>query len=506
MKLFTASQIRAWDQFTIENKHNSSSELMEVAAEACFAYIKEMEPAISYTIFCGIGNNGGDGLCIARMLHEDGDAVKIYIAGDAEGGSDDYKKNLQRILQTDIALTFLSEKNFVIETEPESLIIDCLFGTGISRPLEGWHAELITQINALPHRKIAIDLPSGLIPDLITAQSGVILRSDLTLTFQIPKRAMLFQENQPFVGDFEVLSIGLSRSFERSEGCEMLYYDELNAAADFRLRKKFDHKNLHGHALIIGGSKGKMGAALLSSFAAMRAGTGLVTAVVPKCGTDIIQAAVPEVMCIEDEGINCLSNVDIDNQYDAIAVGPGMGEAPETALMLRKFLKNVKASLVIDADALNIIAHKKLHARIPAGSILTPHVGEFDRLFGKHDDSFARFQTVQKKAVAMNCVIVLKGAHSTIAFPDGSIVFNSSGNPGMAKAGSGDVLTGMITSFLAQGYSPQVAARLGVFVHGIAGDIAAETRSETGIVARDIIEGIAEALSELEAMKQMLKL
>ena len=505
MKLFTASQIRAWDQFTIANKHDSSSELMEVAAEACFGYIKEMEYAVSYTIVCGVGNNGGDGLCIARMLHGDGAEVKIYIAGDSEGGSEDFKINFHRILQTEIALTFLSEKYFGIEAEPRSLIIDCLFGTGISHPLKGWHAEFVKQINALPNRKIAIDLPSGLIPDLTSAQSGVILKSDRTLTFQIPKRAMLFEENQQFVGDFEVLSIGLSQSFEMNEACEILYYDELNAAADFRLRKKFDHKNLHGHALIISGSKGMMGAALLSSSAAMRTGAGLVTAVVPKCGTDIIQAAVPEVMCIEDEGINCLSNADIDNKYDAIAIGPGIGEAPETALMLRKFLKYVKAPMVIDADALNIIAHKKFHAHIPAGSILTPHVGEFDRLFGKHDDSFARFQTLQEKAVAMNCVIVLKGAHSTIAFPDGSIVFNSSGNPGMAKAGSGDVLTGMITSFLAQGYSPHVAARLGVFVHGIAGDIAAETRSETGMVARDIIEAIAEALSELEAKKQMLK-
>ncbi len=506
MKLFTAAQLKAWDQFTINDKYESSSELMEVAAEACYDYINELEPALSYTIFCGTGNNGGDGLCIARKLKEGGDEVAVYIAGDSENGSDDFKRNLDLILNTDVEVKFLSEKNDYFEIEDESLIIDCLFGTGLSRPIDGWRRKIIDSINFLQNRKISIDLPSGLMPDLLSEQPGTILRADLTLTIHVPKRAMLFPENTNFVGDFEVISIGLVREFERSEECDMLYYDELDAVLDFRLRRKNDYKNMNGHALILAGSKGKIGAASLTSFACLRAGAGLVTAIVPKCGNDILQTNVPEVITIEDDGLDCLSSANIDDKYNAVAIGPGIGEAPETALLLRRNLKKVKAPLVLDADALNIIAHKKLHARIPEGSVLTPHVGEFDRLFGEHEDSFGRFQTMKEKATEMKCIIVLKGAHTMIAFPDGTTSINSSGNPGMATAGSGDVLTGMITAFLAQGYAANVATRLGVFLHGVAGDIAAETRSETGMIARDIIESIPEALNELEAMKKMLKM
>ncbi len=505
MKLFNAAQIREWDKATVQKYFEDSSELMEVAAQVCADHIAEEEIAALYAIICGTGNNGGDGLCIARLLAAEDHEVKVYITGDADSGSEDFKKNLQRLLSTDIALHFLSEDEHDFHPETDAIIVDCIFGTGLNRPVDSWLADLIEQVNHLPNRKIAIDLPSGLQADLLEPQPGPVVNADLTLTFQVPKRALLFEENYVFVGEHEVVMIGLDHEFETKEKCELTFFTELDAARIFKSRKKFQHKNSFGHVGIIAGSKGKMGAAILCSLAAMRSGAGLVTAQVPAIGESYLQTVVPEVMCIVDEGENQLKSSDILEDHSATAIGPGIGQAPETVMMLRRILKHEgDHHLVFDADALNILAAKKLQHSIPTGSVLTPHVGEFDRLFGKHENSFARFKTLVAKAAELNCVIVLKGAHTMIASPDGEVSFNSSGNVGMATAGSGDVLTGVIVSLLAQGYSPKDAARLGVYIHGIAGDIAADERGMTGMMARDIIEFLPSALDEVETTKGIL--
>jgi|JI9StandDraft_2_1071091.scaffolds.fasta_scaffold17896_2 hydroxyethylthiazole kinase-like uncharacterized protein yjeF len=505
MKLYNAAQLREWDKATIDKYFEHSSELMEVAAQACVDFIIVEEIASIYEIVCGTGNNGGDGLCIARMLALEDVDVKVYIAGDAESGSEDFKKNLQLLLQTDVEIQFFSQEKFDFDPRPDAIIIDCLFGIGINRNVEGWLAELIERINSFENRILAIDIPSGLQPDLFEIQDKAIIKADVTLTFQVPKPAMLFEENHTCVGTIEVISIGLDHEFEAVEACEISFYQELEAIHDFKPRKKFAHKNTFGHAGVIAGSKGKIGAAMLCCFAAMRSGAGLVTAQIPACGDSILQTALPEVMTISDEGENELRSADILEINNATAIGPGIGQAPETAIMLRKILKSThKNKLVIDADALNFIASKKLHTSIPEGSVLTPHVGEFDRLFGKHETSFDRFRTLRSKAVELKCTIILKGAHTMVASPDGHVTFNSTGNAGMATAGSGDVLTGVIVSLCSQGYTSETAARFGVYLHGVAGDMAADERGATGLMARDIIEFLPVASGEIETTREIL--
>ena len=498
MKLFEASRISEWDEYTVRMHFENSLELMEIAAQACVDHIEEEEIATSYAIFCGTGNNGGDGLCIGRLLAHQDYQVKVYIVGDPDKGSDDFKNNLQLIITSDVEALFLSEKHADFDVTEHELVIDAIFGTGLSRPVDGWIEKLFATINSLPNRIISVDLPSGMMPDLLEAQHGTIIRADQTLTFQVPKRAFMFPENYEFIGNFDVLPIGLDADFEKAHDSDLLFYEETEAVIDFRQRKKFSHKNTFGHAHLIAGSKGKIGAAVLATRAALRAGAGLVTATVPQCGEGILQLSIPEAMCKTDEGTEVLKSTSFSAQYSATAIGPGIDQAPETALMLRRFLKDANSPLVIDADALNIIAGKNLHNDIPHNSIITPHVGEFDRLFGKHENSFDRLQTLKSKAAELNIVIVLKGAHTCIAYPTGDVTFNSSGNVGMATAGSGDALTGVLVALLAQGYPPAVAARLGVYIHGVAGDIAAPLKGYTGMIAGDIIHALPEAFLELE--------
>ncbi len=335
-------------------------------------------------------------------------------------------------------------------------------------------------------------------PDLMEPQSENIIRAHKTLTFQLPKRAFLFSENFEYTGDFKVLPIGLDETFLDDKECDLYYYDEYLARNEFVHRTKFGYKNTFGHVRLIAGSKGKMGAAVLCAKAAMRSGAGLVTASVPACGLDVLQITLPEVMCEADTSVDALKDIKYDASFSATAIGPGIGQAPETALMMRRLLKDAAQPLVLDADALNIIADKNLHRDIPANSILTPHVGEFDRLFGKHDNSFERFRKAREKAVELQLIIVLKGAHTAIALPTGEIYLNSTGNVGMATAGSGDTLTGVVGSFLGQGYKPEIAARLAVFIHGQAGDLAADQFGYEGMIAGDIINMLPAAFDLFE--------
>lgn len=498
MKIFDTATLREWDQFTISQQYQSSAELMQFAAEACVVELEESEFSNSYTFFCGIGNNGGDGLCMAMDFATKEFPVFVYIVGDPEKGSDDFKLNMQRIIESETEVKFLSESAFDFDLTSDTCVVDCIFGTGIIKPVDGWIGELIEKINEKKKRLVSIDVPSGLMPDELGLQPAHIIRADRTITFEVPKKAMLFQENYRYVGELHILSISLDLDFEEAQESDLIFYEITEAQKDFKHRQKFAHKNQFGHARIIAGSKGKIGAALLSSAACIRSGAGLVTASIPACGYQILQLGAPEVMCETDEGQNELHSTQYDENYSATAIGPGIGEAPETALMLRKFLKDCNQPLVLDADALNIIAKKNLIDQIPKRSILTPHVGEFDRLFGKHPDSFMRFQTLREKSQELNLIIILKGAHSATSTPDGIVYFNSNGNSGMATAGTGDVLTGIICGLLAQGYDPEVAARLGVFAHGFAGDSAARKKSKTGMIAGDVVGHLHEVWHLLE--------
>jgi ADP-dependent NAD(P)H-hydrate dehydratase / NAD(P)H-hydrate epimerase len=503
MKLFNAQQLKEWDAYSIEQNFNDASELMELAANVCAEHLEKSEFITGIAFFCGLGNNGGDGLCMARILRKKGHHVVVYIAGDPLKGSKEFTLNLNRLMAEDIEVLFLDENNKRDFQIPNHYtVLDCLFGIGLTRPLEGWLAALVESINALPNKRISIDVPSGMMPDLLAPQTGVIIKAHITYTLQIPKRAFMFPENAQYVGDFSVLELCLDEDFENLHDCDYLYYTLASAVYEFRPRDKFTHKNQLGHALIMAGSLGKMGAAVLSARACLRAGAGLVTAHVPRCGYQILQTAVPEAMCQPDPGEENITATGEVGPYKVIACGPGMGTAPETSLMLRKLLLDGTHPLVLDADALNIIGQKTLQHFIKPGTVLTPHIGEFDKLFGSHRDNFHRLETMKLVSSDKHYEIILKGAHTCVTTSDNHISFNSSGNQGMATAGSGDVLTGIITALLAQGYSSVKAARLGVFIHGLAGDHARKAKGIEGMIAGDIVEALPLAIHQVDSLKQ----
>jgi hydroxyethylthiazole kinase-like uncharacterized protein yjeF len=500
MKLFTREQLRAWDKVTIERHYSTSAELMEVAARSCAEVLLDKAPASRYIFFCGTGNNGGDGLVMARLLHEQQLDVLVVVAGDPSSGSSDFRENLQILMDGDLPLSFMSAMPESFDVDADAVIVDALFGSGLNRPIEGWLVELIAAINALPNRVVAVDIPSGLQADLLEPQSGSILEADITLTIEVPKRSMLFAENDGYVGKMVVVPLGLDADFENEQGCDWMMIDDREVAPLLRDRMKYSHKGMHGHLQVNAGRVGMMGACMLVSYAAMRAGTGKVTACVAENGLHVLQTAVPEVICKTGFGLNELESFQQLKQASALVIGPGIGTGDGPTSMIDAWLKSGQSNAIIDADALTILAREGWTSRIPSNSIITPHVGEFDRMFGKHDNHFERLQTQQKKSKELGVYIVLKGAHTRISAPDGQLYINSTGNPGMATAGSGDVLSGMIGGMLAQGYEPLQAALLGVYMHGLAGDVAAETRGMDSIIARDIIEFIGDAYMHLRGI------
>lgn len=503
MKIFSSRQFRDWDKATIAKQYEASIDLMEHAAGEIARHLIENELALSYVIVCGTGNNGGDGLVIARKLHEEGKSVEVFIAGTAENGSADFRANLDRLMNSEVEIHFLPEDLGGFSFPGADRIIDCVLGTGTNRMVDGFLAGVIRCINDAAIPVIAVDLPSGLLPDLLEPQPGEVVRARETLTFESPKLAMLVPENEIFVGNMTVLPIGLDAAFADHQSAEYSFFDDYDAAMFLKRRPRNAYKNQFGHLQVIAGSRGKMGAAVLCSHAAMAAGAGLVTASVPSVGVDIMQITVPEVMCMPDDDAHYLHTTDFLDKCNAAAIGPGMGTYPETVIMLRKLLRTAQIPVVYDADALNIIAEKRLLVELKPGSVLTPHIGEFDRLFGTHANTFERIRTMKEISGKHHLVIVLKGPNSMVCDPSGVLSFNSSGNPGMATAGSGDVLTGIIGSLLGQGYKPEEAARLGVYIHGLAGDVAREENSSVSLMARDIIGCLGDAFLHIETLRDL---
>jgi hydroxyethylthiazole kinase-like uncharacterized protein yjeF len=504
MKLFALEQLRRWDHTTVERHYENSAALMEVAAKACADALLDKAPSPMYIFFCGTGNNGGDGLVMARTLLEQEYVVVVHVVGDASNGSPDFRENLQLCIDGDVPLNFIASDAFELPLPAGAVIVDALFGSGLNRPITGYTAAVIDAINSADCTVVALDIPSGLQADLLEPQQGAIVRAKLTLCIETPKRSMLFAENYPFVGSMYLVPIGLDGAYQRETPCDWHYYDEMNAMSDVKLRSKFEHKGDFGHLGILAGSKGMMGAALLCNYAALRSGVGKVTAQVPACGAAILQSSVPEAMAIEDAHDACFTTMRLPDTCNALSIGPGLGRNEVTVDALNQLLTTIAVPCVLDADALNCMAGSDLK-RLPDHAVLTPHAGEFDRLFGKHTTSFDRLQTLIVKAKELNAVIILKGAHSITATPSGEVFFNSTGNAGMATAGSGDVLCGMIGSLLAQGYEPTVAARLGVFLHGLAGDVACEARGSEAMIARDIIEFIGDAYQQIHHLRHTIR-
>ncbi|HKO82421.1 MAG TPA: NAD(P)H-hydrate dehydratase [Chitinophagaceae bacterium] len=502
MKLFSAEEIREWDQYTIQYEPIASIDLMERAASKCVEWLERNNyTAEKFHIFCGKGNNGGDGLAIARMLAEKKCSVVVYILEFGHKGTDDFQTNLARLHQyPETEIRFIQTEDNFHGLHTNDIIIDALFGSGLNRGLEGVTAKLVEYINRSGCTIISIDIPSGLFTDR-SSLGKTIIKASHTLSFQCFKLAFMMAENSAFIGEIHILDIGLHPDFHNSSPGKYEFTDELLIYSIYKPRNRFGHKGDFGNALIIAGSYGKIGAAVLSAKACLRSGVGLLSCHIPKCGYDIVQSSIPEAMVMTDFNSSFITKIDDDlSKYKAIGIGPGMGTASETKAMLQNLLETYKMPVILDADALNCISsQKEMLTIIPAGSVLTPHPKEFERLFGNTSNEFERIELALQKSKEYNIVIVLKGHHTFIATPGNKGYYNSTGNAGMATGGSGDVLTGILTGLLAQGYSPVDAATLGVYIHGLAGDMAAEKQSMEAMIAGDITDHLPYAFLSLSS-------
>ena len=499
MKILTSEQIKKADEFTIQNEPIKSIDLMERAAKQCVDWLKNRYSIKkSCTVFCGVGNNGGDGLVIARLLAEANYNVDVFVVEFSKNYSADFTINLERLKKAKVQFTTLTEDNYRFFIPPKTIVIDAIFGSGLNKPIEGFVEQIIHQLNN--YKIVAVDIPSGLFGE--DNQNNLpenIVRATYTLTFQQPKLAMMFPQNNIFCGEVIVLPIGLHPDFINAMESNYFFTTKQDVKSLVMPRRKTAHKGNYGHALLLAGSFGKMGAAVLSSKACLRAGVGLLTTHIPKCGMNILQTAIPEAMCSVSDENDFIADLPNLENYNAIGVGPGIGTNKQTQNVLKLLIQNTKIPLVLDADALNILSENKTWlAFLPENSILTPHPKEFERLVGKWNNDEERLKLQVEFSIKNKVIVVLKGAHTSISMPNGKTYFNSSGNPGMATAGSGDVLTGIITSLVAQGYSPENASIMGVYLHGVAGDVAAENLGEEALIASDIIEYLPQAYGWLK--------
>ncbi len=499
MKIFSADQIKAWDAFTIQHEPISSIDLMERAVSACIEWIMLHHfSKKKLHVFCGKGNNGGDGLAISRLLLQEGCDVKVYILEKGKLGTDDFQKNLALLHTHTKDIHFLQSSDFFPALTADDVVIDAILGTGLNKPLDGLMAALAEHITHSPAAVISIDIPSGMFADK-SCKEHICIRADYTLSFQQYKTCFLMTENAEYCGDVHLLNIGLHPAYYDQTVAQHQLIDRALINTIYRKRKNYLHKGNFGHALITAGSYGKIGAAVLSAEACLRSGAGLLTVHSPRCGYDTLQTSIPEAMLDADTEERFLSTLPTDLlRYAAIGIGPGIGLHEKTAELLLQLLKQIHQPIVLDADALNLLSIKKdLATYLHEDCLLTPHPKEFERLFGKTANDFERTELAQQKSIELNCVIVLKGHHTFIACPNGNAYFNNTGNAGMATAGSGDVLTGILTGLLAQGYNTEEAAILGVYLHGLAGDIAAQQLSQEAMLAGDIIDHIGDAFLQL---------
>ncbi|WHF51676.1 NAD(P)H-hydrate dehydratase [Chryseobacterium gotjawalense] len=496
MKIFSAPQIKKWDSFSIENQRISSLQLMERAAQSCVKwFLANFESTCPFAVFCGFGNNGGDGFAIARLLYSKGFDVTIF-TGKNEKFSEDALINFQRC--NDISgieiLDFDKVSGFVFKEN--SVLIDAIFGIGLNRNIEGEIAGLIEFLNKLPFPGISIDIPSGLMADEVISENAVVFKADETLTFQVWKKSMLHPETGIFCGNVHLMDIFLSDEFTSQEEADDFVIGEKLIHKVYKIRNEFSHKGTYGKTTIAAGSFGKIGAAVLATKAALKSGSGLTFVLAPKCGYEILQTNCPEAMFING-GENQVVNFEIEKD-SAIGIGPGLGTDSATQISFLKFLIHISKPLVIDADALNILSkNPDVIKLIPKNSVITPHPKEFERLFGKTENSFERLKLARQKAKDLQIYIVLKDHHTQIITPENKVYYNITGNSGMAKGGSGDALLGIITSLLAQNYTPENAAIFGVWLHGKAGDFAAEKFSKEAMLASDLIAEIGTVFNYL---------
>ncbi|NPD91926.1 NAD(P)H-hydrate dehydratase [Xylanibacter muris] len=502
MKIFTSAQIRELDKYTIDNEPVKSIDLMERASRAITrAITEEWSNETPVVVFAGPGNNGGDALAVSRMLAEAGYKTTVYLFNISSHLSEDCATNKARLIEskkvrdfTEVTLEFDPPK-----LEAGTLVVDGLFGAGLNKPLAGGFASLVKYINASPAKVVSIDMPSGLIPEDNTYNVRAnIIRADLTLTLQNKKLAFMFPENQPFIGRLKVLDIRISQEAMDATEAQYTILEENMIRPLIKKRNPFAHKGNMGHALLIAGNYGMGGAAILATKACFRAGAGKVTVHTPRYNNVMMQISVPEaVVQLDKEETAFTEPVDTED-FDALGIGPGLGQSEPTSIALIAQLRRANCPIVADADALNILGNRRAWIQqLPKGIIMTPHPKEFDRMNGNSADSYERLSKAVSTAKHLQAYILLKGHYSALCLPDGHVIFNPTGNAGMATAGSGDVLTGIITALLARGYKQAEACILGMYLHGLAGDLAAKKLGMESLMAGDIIEHIPAAFNYL---------
>lgn len=494
-KILSADQTRAADQYTIQHEPIASIDLMERASAAFVdAFLGSVSPDTKVTVLCGPGNNGGDGLAIARMLLSKGFEVISLLVNITANLSSDCTINLERLRK-------LSQVHLIDDAETlelkEGVIIDAVFGSGLNRPVDGLVGQVIERVNASGLPVVSVDIPSGLFAEEVRLE-GAIIKAAATITFQLPKLAFLVPESGHFTGEWWAVDIGLSSVFINDQEGPYSLIDSGYVSQTLPVREKFGHKGSYGRVQLVAGSLGKMGAACLSGEAILKSGAGLLTIHVPGVGLNVVQAVLREAMATADVCETHVSGIPEVQKADVVCVGPGLGTDEDTSKALKKLFRRTEEPMVIDADALNIIAETPaLLEHIPKGSVLTPHVGEFERLFGKQPHGLARIEKMIEIAVTNRLVVVLKGAHTAVADEAGKVFFNTTGNSGMATAGSGDVLVGVIAGLLAQGLSGKDAAICGVFLHGMAGDLAENKVGKMSLMASNLLNELHQAISNV---------
>lgn len=500
MKILSALQTREADAQTIREEGIASEELMERAARAFVSWFEnKFTPERSVYLFCGPGNNGGDGLAVARLLHQRLYDVQLYLVEEGGQPSPDFQVNLGR-LPHEVPPRSIKRPTDMPAIPDQTRVIDALFGTGLSRPVVGLYAEVIQAINQQSACTISIDTPSGLYTDKQTPAEGAIVEADYTVSFELPKLAFFLPQHQDFVGEWHVVPIGLSPAYISQASTNYHYTMQEELQLLLKPRRKFSHKGTYGHALLLCGGYGKIGAAVLAAKACLRSGVGLLTVQAPAIGYDVLQTAVPEAMLLPDAHRKHLAQLPEQmDRYNAIGIGPGIGTERATKTMLGQLLATTSLPLVVDADAINLIASsEKLKEHLPKDKIIfTPHPKEFERLVGKTKNEYDRLEEMREFCQVYRCYMVLKGGHTAVCTPDGTIYFNTTGNAGMATGGTGDALTGIITALVAQQYSLRDACLLGVYVHGLAGDLAKAAVGEVSLIASDLIGHLPQAFQHL---------
>lgn len=507
MKIFKAAQLYEADKITMQKQDISSEQLMERAAVEIFNWFhKKMQGAqVKIHLFCGIGNNGGDGLAVARHLWEHGYNIEVHVVSYSENRSEDFLKNLEKLKDRKIWPNFLQEETEMPTILQEEIIIDAIFGIGLNRPPASWVANIISFINNSGAFIVSVDVPSGLYLDRAPEEGSKAVLANYVLSIQAPKLIFFLPQTGLHVEQWEVLDIGMDRAFLQNEETDFQLVGKAEVLQWYKPRKRFTHKGDYGHSLLVGGSKGKIGAVILSAKSCLATGSGLVSATVPHCGYIPFQSAASEIMVNTDDNEEILEKISYESNPTAIGIGMGMGRAEKTRKAFKDLLNHFKGPMVIDADGLNILSEEASMLKLLGPkTVLTPHPGELKRLLGDWKDDFEKLEKAMAFSSKYDCILVLKDAH-TIVLYNGKGYVNSTGNPGMATAGSGDVLTGMITGMISSGYEPLIAAVMAVYLHGRAGDLASMDCGYEALTAGLILDHIGKAYLDLLTRESVKK-